>query len=71
MTIIAQEIMAEVENLPMEKQQEVLKFVKALQPAQTEATIKVEPARSRQTIEGLWADLDINITDEGYTRVAA
>lgn len=64
MTIIAQEIINEIENLPVEKQQEVLKFVKSLhhsKPDEKSETAQKEPRRS---LKGLWADLDIDITDE-------
>jgi hypothetical protein len=44
-------------SLPYEKQQEVLDFVEFL--AQ-----KSQPKRPRRNVRGLWADLDIKVSDE-------
>jgi len=62
-TVIAQEIITEIENLPVEKQ-EVLKFVKSLHPSETEGNLKTEQKEPLVDVRGLWADLDINFTEE-------
>jgi len=64
MTIIAQEIITEIENLPVEKQQEVLKFVKSLQPSKSEEKSETAQKEPCPSLKGLWADLDIDISDE-------
>ncbi len=64
MTIIAQEIISEIENLPIEKQREVLKFVKSLHPLKTERNLETEQKEPLVDVRGLWADLDINFTEE-------
>jgi len=50
-------VLEKLRRLPPEKQKEVLEFAESLE--QTNGPLK--PLRSR---EGLWADLDINITEQ-------
>ncbi|MBL8234075.1 MAG: hypothetical protein JNL98_36600 [Bryobacterales bacterium] len=52
-----QEILEKVRALPVEKQQEVLRFADSLvQPA--------TPKSQLRSPRGLWADLDVNISEE-------
>ena len=54
---IEEAILEKVRGLPPEKQQEVLKFADTLSaPAQ--------PKPALRSPKGLWADLDINISEE-------
>lgn len=50
-------IYAKVRTLPPEKQQKVLDFVESLE----NESARKPPLRS---VEGLWADLDFDLTDE-------
>ena len=54
---IEEMVLEKLRGLPPEKQEEVLKFVESLKPAGDTR----KPLRS---LEGLWADLDIDITEE-------
>jgi len=54
---IEEMVLEKLRRLPPEKQKEVLEFAESLQ--QTNGPL--QPLRS---LEGLWADLDINITEE-------
>ena len=54
---IEEMVLEKLRGLPPEKQKEVLEFVESLKPVG--GTKK--PLRS---LEGLWADLDIDITEE-------
>ena len=49
--------MEKLRDLPPERQQEVLDFVEFLVERAT-------PELRRRSAEGLWADLDVDITDE-------
>jgi hypothetical protein len=61
--IIEQAVLEGLRELPTERQQQVLDFVKSLRQ---EVKIKQEPQGqvSRRSYKGLWADLGISITDE-------
>ncbi len=54
---IEERVLEKLRGLPPEKQQEVLEFVESLKPVGNAK----KPLRS---LEGLWADLDIDITEE-------
>lgn len=54
---IEEMVLEKLRGLPPEKQKEVLEFVESLKP---EGGAK-RPLRS---LEGIWADLDIDITEE-------
>ena len=54
---IEEMVREKLRELPPEKQKEVLAFVESLAPVEGTK----EPLRS---LEGLWADLDIDITEE-------
>jgi hypothetical protein len=54
---VEEQVLEKLRELPPERQKEVLEFVDSLK--EKEGTKK--PLRS---LEGLWADLDIHITDE-------
>ena len=54
---IEEMVLEKLRGLPPEKQKEVLEFVESLKPVET----TTKPLRS---LEGLWADLDIDITEE-------
>jgi len=54
---IEQKVLEKLRNLPREKQQEVLDFVDSLKGRSGSP----KPLRG---LEGLWADLDINISEE-------
>jgi hypothetical protein len=55
--LIEELVIEKLRELPPEKQREVLDFVEFLQ-------YKTAPKRPRRSLKGLWADLDIEITDE-------
>ncbi len=55
---IEQAVVEKLRALPLEQQEKVLEFVEALQP---QPPTEKQPLRS---LMGLWADLDIGITDE-------
>ena len=55
---IEQTLVEKLRALPPEKQQEALDFVEFLE--QKTKAIK----RPRRSLEGLWADLDISLTEE-------
>lgn len=57
MTLVQDRVLRKLRELPPEKQEEVLHFVEFL--AQREA----RPV-GRKNIEGLWADLDLDITED-------
>ena len=52
-----QAILEKVRTLPPDKQQEVLDFIEFLQQ-------KTAAKHKRRSLEGLWADLGIEITEE-------
>ena len=54
---IEQQVLEKLRDLPPEKQKEVLVFVESLKKEDD----KPQPRRS---LRGLWADLNINITEE-------
>ena len=54
---IEEQVLEKLRNLPPEKQKEVLEFVDSLK----EGNGSRKPLRS---LRGLWADLNINITEE-------
>jgi hypothetical protein len=54
---IEEQVLEKLRNLPSEKQKEVLEFVASLK----EGNGSRKPLRS---LRGLWADLNINITEE-------
>ena len=60
---IEQAVLENLQDLPTEKQQQVLDFVKFLKQ---QTNIKSEPSSqvSRKSYKGMWADLGISITDE-------
>ncbi len=53
---IEQAVMEKLRALPPEQQEKVLAFVETLQPPPEK--------QPRRSLMGLWADLDIGITDE-------
>lgn len=53
---IQQQVIQKLRQLPPEKQQKVLDFVDSLHKESGPAKLK--------SLEGLWADLDIDITEE-------
>jgi mRNA-degrading endonuclease RelE of RelBE toxin-antitoxin system len=54
---IEQQVLEKLRDLPPEKQKEVLDFVDFLKE-------KTSPEKPRRSLRGLWADLNINITEE-------
>ncbi len=54
---VEQAVLEKLRELPLERQQEVLNFVESLQQ-------KSERKRPRRSLMGLWADLDMRVTDE-------
>ena len=60
---IEQAVLENLQDLPTEKQQQVLDFIKFLKQ---QMTIKLESSSqgSRKSYKGIWADLSIDITDE-------
>lgn len=50
-------VLAKLRNLSMERRKEVLDFAEFLES-------KSSPKRPRRSLRGLWADLDIQITEE-------
>ena len=50
-------VLEKLRGLPPEKQKEVLEFVESLKPSGG-------PKKPLRSLEGLWADLDIDITEE-------
>jgi hypothetical protein len=54
---LEQAVLEKLRELPPEKQQEVLNFATFLQQ-------QVTPKRPLRSVKGLWADLDIDITEE-------
>lgn len=54
---LAQSVLEKLRALSPEKQRELLDFAEFLER-------RGEPKRPRRSLEGLWADLDIDITDE-------
>jgi hypothetical protein len=59
---IKQAIVNILETLPSDKQMEVQNFVESLQA-------KNPIKRTRKSLKGLWADLEIDITDEDIAEV--
>lgn len=59
---LAKEIYELVEHLPPEKQAKVLDFVETLGK-------QAQPKRPLKSLEGIWADLNIHITDEDIDEV--
>lgn len=58
---IEEKVLQKLRELPEEKQKEVLGFVESLKKTN-------EPRRPRRSLEGLWADLGIEITEEDITQ---
>ncbi len=56
-TSISQTVVEILEVLPPEKQQELLDFAEFLKT-------RINVKRPRKSLEGIWAHLDINITEE-------
>jgi len=54
---IEQQVLEKLRDLPPEKQKEVLDFVDSLKE-------KHGPKKPRRSLLGLWADLNIHITEE-------
>ncbi|MGH9795362.1 MAG: hypothetical protein ACRD5G_11355 [Candidatus Acidiferrales bacterium] len=54
---IEEMVLEKLRELPPEKQKEVLEFAESLKKTNG-------PPKSLRSLEGLWADLDINITEE-------
>lgn len=54
---IEQQVLEKLRDLPAEKQKEVLEFVESLKE-------KNGPKLPRRSLLGLWADLNIHITEE-------
>lgn len=54
---IEEMVLEKLRGLSPEKQKEVLEFAESLKQGNG-------PAKPLRSLEGLWADLDINITDE-------
>ena len=59
---IEQAILEKMRTLPTDKQQEVLDFVEFLQQ-------KSAAKRPRWSLKGLWADLGVDIPEEGIAEV--
>jgi hypothetical protein len=59
---VAEKIAEKMSALPPERQEEVLAFAEFL-------VGRCAAKGPRQSLEGLWADLDIHITDEDITAV--
>lgn len=55
-------VLDKLQNLPPDKQQEVLDFVEFLEQKST-------PNRPRRSLKGLWADLNVQITEEDIAEV--
>ena len=55
---IEQQVVEKLRDLPPEKQKEVLDFVDFLKEK------KGGPKKPRRSLRGLWADLNINITEQ-------
>lgn len=54
---LEQTLLETVRSLPPEKQQEVLDFAEFLRQ-------KITPKQPRRSLKGLWADFDIQISEE-------
>jgi hypothetical protein len=50
-------VLDKLRELPPDKQKAVLEFVESLKKA-------AQPGKPLRSLEGLWADLDINITEQ-------
>ena len=50
-------VLENLKNLPTEKKQEVLDFIEFLRN-------KLKKQKPRRSLEGLWADLDVHVTEE-------
>lgn len=59
---IEQAVLEKLRSLPLEKQQEVLDFVEFLQQ-------KSMGKRSRRSLKGLWADLNVDVTSSDIAQV--
>ena len=59
---LEQTILGKLRTLPPEKQREVLDFVNSLEPVQGKP-------RPRRSLRGLWADLEIEITEKDLAAV--
>ncbi|WP_016949654.1 DUF2281 domain-containing protein [Anabaena sp. PCC 7108] len=59
---IEQAVLENLRELPTDKQQEVLDFIKFLKH-------KLPPNKPRPSFYGLWSDLDINITEQDITEI--
>lgn len=59
---IEQAVLEKLRSLPVEKQQEVLHFVEFLQQ-------KSMGKRSRRSLKGLWADLNVDVTSSDIAQV--
>ncbi len=60
---IEQAVLENLQDLPTERQQQVLDFVKFLKQ-QTNIKSESSSQFSRKSYKGMWADLGINITDQ-------
>lgn len=54
---IEEQVLEKLRELPPEKQKKVLDFVDSLEKQES-------PTSARRSLYGLWADLNINITEE-------
>jgi hypothetical protein len=59
---IEQQVLQNLRSLPAEKQKQVLEFVESLRGASGTRT-------PRRSLLGLWADLNVRITDEDIAEV--
>jgi hypothetical protein len=62
---IEQQVLERLRDLPGEKQQEVLDFVDFLKEKNG------GPKKPRRSLRGLWADLNVHITEEDIAELAA
>lgn len=60
--IVEQLVMKKIRHLPLDKQQEVLDFVEFLEH-------KAMPKQPRQSVKGLWADLNVEIQEEDIAEI--
>lgn len=60
--IVEQLVIKKIHHLPLDKQQEVLDFVEFLE-------YKAMPKQPRQSVKGLWADLNIEIHEEDIAEI--
>lgn len=60
--IVEQLVIKKIRHLPLDKQQEVLDFVEFLE-------YKAMPKQPRQSVKGLWADLNVEIDEEDIAEI--